>query len=121
MTPARPISEGRVVLELGKALLLSLTESSPQVLDELEAYSLAFADWQSSWKRHLDGTIDFSAKELEIGRRIAAQHATVIKLTEEMRANVDRSLKNLRVWGKGLRAYTDHLPKRISTIKTRRG
>jgi hypothetical protein len=119
MTSPRPSSEAKVVLELGRALVASLEKSSPTALDDLEQYCDAFADWESSWKRQLDGRAEFPAREAELGRRIVAQHATVIRLTEEMRANVDRSLKSLRVRGKGLRAYTDHLPKRISTMKRR--
>jgi len=119
MSGTRPSSEAKVVFELGKALIASLEEASPNALEELERYCDAFADWENHWKRRLDGKVDFSAKEAEWGKRIVAQHGTVIRLTEEMRAAVDRSLKNLRVRGKGLRAYTDHLPRRISTMKRR--
>jgi hypothetical protein len=121
MSAARPSSEGKVVLELGRALLISLEEASPAALDELEQYCDAFADWEKSWKRSLDGRGQLPLKEIELGRRIVAQHGKVIELAEEMRTHVDRSLKTLRARGKGLRAYTDHLPKRISTIKTRKG
>jgi hypothetical protein len=121
MSSQRPSSEARVVLDLGKTLIASLEEASPAALDELERYCDLFAKWENGWKRGRDGAVALSAKDIELGRRIVAQHATVIKLTEEMRASVDRSLKSLRVRGKGLRAYTDHLPKRISTIRTRRG
>ncbi len=119
MTSSRPLSEAKVVLELGRALVSSLEKSSPSALDELDQYCNAFAEWEIQWKRRQDGKVEFPAREAELGRRIVAQHATVIRLTEEMRASVDRSLKSLRVRGKGLRAYTDHLPKRISTIKRR--
>ena len=121
MSSQRPSNEARVVLELGKTLISSLEESSPEALNELERYCDLFAEWEKGWKRTRDGATSLSAKDVELGRRIVAQHATVIKLTEEMRAHVDRSLKSLRVRGKGLRAYTDQLPKRISTIRTRRG
>ena len=119
MSASRPSSEAKVVLELGRALVSSLEQSSPEALDELERYCDAFAEWESAWKRRKDGKLGLIPSEAELGRRIVAQHATVIRLTEEMRASVDRSLKSLRVRGKGLRAYTDHLPKRISTIKRR--
>lgn len=119
MIAPRPLSEAKVVLELGKALVSSLEKSSPTALDELEQYCDAFAEWETHWKRQQDGKVGFVAREAELGRRIVAQHAIVIRLTEEMRASVDRSLKSLRVRGKGLRAYTDHLPRRISTIKRR--
>jgi hypothetical protein len=38
-----------------------------------------------------------------------------------MKDDVVRSIRTLRAKGKGLRAYMDHLPKRISTIRTRKG
>ncbi len=116
---ARSANEAKVVLQLGKELIQWLESSSPESLDGLERYCDAFAAWQASWKKRPDGTVGLSAKDADLGRRIVAQHATVLRLTEEMRAEVDRSLKSLRVRGKGLRAYTDHLPKRISTMKRR--
>lgn len=112
-------SEARIVLKLGRALAESLEKSSPTVLDELDQYCDAFAKWEATWRRQLDGRADFPTREVELGKRIVEQHARVIRLTEDMRANVDRSLKSLRVRGKGLRAYTDYLPKRISTMKRR--
>ena len=53
--------------------------------------------------------------------RVAKQHATIIELAERMLSSVERSLKDLKGWSKGIRAYVDHLPKRVSTMKARKG
>jgi hypothetical protein len=108
----------REMLELGTRVVKSLRESSPDALDLLDEYTESFDLWKRSW---MGPGGSFSAKEREIGERIAKQHATVLELTEEMLRSVEKSLKDLRGWSKGIRAYMDHFPKQVSTIKARKG
>ena len=112
---------GREVLALGKAVLKAFKEGGPEVIEDLERYMDAFEEWQKTWNKAPAGKVQFSAKEEEIGRRIADQHATVIMQTEEMKKAVEQSLKNLRGWSKSIRAYIDHLPKQIGTMRPRKG
>ena len=120
-TGKTPLDAGKTVLQLGAVAVRALREGAPEALEYLEQYSDSFEQWQKSWKRADQNTVKFSAKEREIGERIAAQHATVLELTEDMYRSLEDSLKDLRGWTKGIRAYMDHLPKKISTIRTRKG
>lgn len=115
------LDAGKNVLQLGALAVRALREGSPEALEQLEQYTESFETWQKSWKRTAQSPVNFSAKEREIGERIAAQHATVLELTEEMFRSLEGSLKDLRGWTKGIRAYMDHLPSKISTIRTRKG
>ncbi len=99
----------------------ALRDGSPEALDQLEEYTQSFEEWEKTWKRPGPGAVKFSVKEKEIGERIAAQHATVVALAEEMSRSLVGSLKDLRGWTKGIRAYMDHLPSKISTIRSRKG
>lgn len=108
----------RDLLALGIKIEKSLRESDPEALDRLDEYTDAFDAWHRSWA---DRAGSFSGREREIGERIAEQHATVLKLTEGMLRSVEQSLKELRGWSKGIRAYMDHFPKQVSTMRTRKG
>jgi hypothetical protein len=122
-TRKTPLDAGKNVLQLGAIVVRALRDGAPEALELLEQYTESFEAWQKSWKRAATAphTVKFSAKEREIGERIAAQHATVMELTEEMLRSLEGSLKDLRGWNKGIRAYIDHLPSKISTIRTRKG
>lgn len=115
------LNKSKALLDLGKAAITAIRDGAEDALDTVERYTSAFAEWEAGWKLSARGAVEFSAKEREMGKRIAAQHSQVIKLVEGMRAEVDSSLKGLRQKGKGLKAYIDQLPQRISTIRTRKG
>lgn len=118
-----PKSEGsaELVLELGAELIKALRDNTPDALDQLDRYTECFEQWQKGWKKNQAGAAKVSRAELEIGKRIAKQHATVIVFAEEMMESMEHSIKNLRGWSKGLRAYIDHFPKRMGTIRPRKG
>jgi hypothetical protein len=120
-TSRNTLEAGKALLEQGSELLRVLREASPEALDKLEEYTACFDSWQKTWKRSGAEVQKFSPKEREIGERIARQHATVLELTEEMSRSLQDAIKDLRGWNKGIRAYMDHLPKRISTIRTQKG
>ena len=115
------LKRSKVLLDLGKVAITAIRDGADDSLDIIERYVAAFAEWEAGWKLSVKGDADFSAKERDMGNRIAAQHSQVIKLVEGMRAEVDSSLKGLRQKGKGLKAYIDQLPQKISTIRTRKG
>jgi hypothetical protein len=106
------------LLALGKRVVKSLRESDPEALDLLDEYTAAFDRWRASWAPQ---GVRLSARDRELGERIAKQHATVLELTENMIRSVEQSLRDLRGWSKGIRAYMDHFPKKVSTIRTRKG
>ncbi|MFN4894306.1 MAG: hypothetical protein ACK5GN_09745 [Pseudomonadota bacterium] len=109
---------GKALLALGGRVVQALKASDPEVLALLEQYTDTFDSWQRSWSTR-EGA--FPVKERELGERIAAQHDTVIELTEGMLSSVEQSLKELRGWSKGIRAYMDHFPRKVSTIRSRKG
>jgi hypothetical protein len=108
----------RELYALGKRAVKALRESDPEGLDLLDEYTAAFDTWRTSWAPR--GT-QLSARDRELGERIAEQHATVVALTESMLRTVEQSLRELRGWSKGIRAYMDHFPKQVSTMRTRKG
>lgn len=106
------------LLALGKRVVKSLRGSELDSVDLLDQYTTAFDSWRASWAPKGER---LSTRDRELGERIAEQHATVVELTEGMLRSVEQSLKELRGWSKGIRAYMDHFPKQVSTIRTRKG
>jgi|GEM_PF-1388577 len=121
MTTPKGSREARLVLESGKATIKALREGAPEALDQLQDYSDRFEVWQREWRGASPARMAMTRRDAEIGRRIAEQHATVIELTQELRDSMEHSLRNLRGWTKGLRAYVDHFPKRLGTMRPRKG
>jgi hypothetical protein len=121
MAATRMDNESKKVLALGKQVASAIVDRSGEALDLLDGYVEAFAKWEATWKAKVKGSVPLAGKEKETGQRIAAQHAQILRLTEEMRSEVDASLKTLHVKGKGLKSYIDQLPQRISTIKPKQG
>ena len=121
MSSTRVLSGGSALLKLGREVVSSLRDGSPDSLELLERYSSSFAAWEESWKDADAKGLLQSTKGREIGKRIAAQHAQILRLGDEMRREMVESLRALRVKGRGLKAYIGDLPPRVSTIKTRKG
>jgi hypothetical protein len=114
--------KARALLELGDRLLEALNSGDQEIDDKLESYVDSFQDWFDSLPTaDGGGGVVFSAEDAETGRRIAEQHATVLALLESSMRDAKRAIGDLRGWSKGIRAYVDHLPKKLSTIKTREG
>ena len=109
----------KAVMKLGLAAAAALKNSHPEALDLLDQYTDAFEKWQKGMSRL--SSPELSSEERRLMERVARQHGKVIELAESMLASVERSLKDLKGWSKGIRAYVDHLPKRVSTMKARKG
>jgi hypothetical protein len=109
-------SEGKALLELGKKTVAAVREGSSDALDAIEAYVKGFSTWEATWKTSKTGAAEIPATEQELAKRLANQHAQIVRLTGEMQAEFVESLKGLRVKGRGLRKYIDQLPQKMSTI-----
>lgn len=79
-------------------------------------------------ERYFDAFEAFAPRLLTIGRdeeeklqALAAKHAAVLELTTTLRDETSRELRSLKLRGKGIRAYKDIYPKRISLGKGRKG
>lgn len=112
------LERAKLVLEAGKVLVKALRSGDTESLDQLEAYTAQFDQWQRTWAM---SEAKLTAREADLGKRIAEQHALVIELTAEMKRSVENSLKSLRGWNRGLKAYIDHFPKQLGTIRPRKG
>lgn len=115
------VDTGKDLVAVGAVVVKALRDGSPDALDRLEEYTSLFDAWQKTWSRGASGGVRFSAKEVALGKRIADQHETVLALTEKMYRSMEESLRGLRGRSKGIRAYLDHFPSKISTIRTRKG
>jgi hypothetical protein len=113
MNATRPYSEAQKVIQAGQAAIEALSDNSGNVVECVEAYADAFDSWEQGRK--------LQSADKELGVRIADQHATIMMLTESVKGDAATALKELREKGKGLRAYTDVFPKRISTMKPKKG
>jgi hypothetical protein len=113
MNVSRPSSEVQQLIKAGQAALEALNSGSPDVIQFVEAYADAFDAWEQS------GNLE--SPDHELGMRIAEQHATIVKLLESVKGDAALALVELRDKGKGLRAYTDVFPRRISTMKPTKG
>lgn len=109
-------SEGKALLELGKKAVAAIRDGSSDALDMIDAYVDGFAKWESTWTVSKAGANEIPAGEQELAKRLANQHAQIVRLIGEMQAQFVESLKGLRVKGKGLKKYIDQLPQKISTI-----
>lgn len=112
------LEAAKLVLESGIRLIRALRAGDTDSLEQLEAYTAQFDRWQRSWGK---SQVKLTAREADIGRKIAEQHVIVIELATEMKRSVESSLKSLRGWNRGLKAYIDHFPKQLGTIRPRKG
>lgn len=110
----------RDLLNLGAHVVKALKDDSIEALDLLDEYTENFDKWQKTWSSSGRG-VSVPAREHDLAKRVAQQHEQVLELTEKMYRSVQDSLKGLRGRAKGIRAYLDQFPSRISTIRTRKG
>jgi hypothetical protein len=113
------IKGAKVLMDLGAETAQALTSASPEAIALLDQYTEAFEKWQKSWAR--SSSSELSSVDRSLLERVAKQHAKIIELAEQMLTSVEHSLKDLKGWSKGIRAYVDHMPKRVSTMKARKG
>lgn len=113
MSVTRRSSEAQELIRLGQAALDALRRDDAEDIEQVQLYVEAFDGW-------IQGE-PLADSEKELGMRIADQHATIMMLVESEKGEVAALLKELREKGKGLRAYTDIFPKRISTMKPKKG
>ena len=108
--------EGRALLELGKKAVAAIREGSAEAFDVIDAYVEGFAAWEATWKTTTSGGQVIAPTEHQLAKRLANQHAQIVRLTGQMQAQFLESLKGLRTKERGLKKYIDQLPQRIGTI-----
>lgn len=96
-------------------------ESPDVVTDRIVAYTEAFDRWYSVATPSIEAGDAAPLGGIELLRQLETRHAAVMDLAQEIMRRTDAEVKGLRRKGKGMVAYTDTLPKRISTKKFRPG
>ena len=111
-------------LELSRLKVVeSLITLGDQLISHMKKRDWAALDLLDSYMEEIDKFLnlrDSKQSEVEL-RKVLKQHDQVLFLAEKMKAHIAESLKNVRKNGKILNAYVDGYPKRISTMKTRKG
>jgi hypothetical protein len=82
----------------------------------IDAYVQGFATWEATWNITKAGGRVVSPADQQLAKRLANQHAQIVRLTGEMQAQFLESLKGLRTKERGLKKYIDQLPQRIGSI-----
>ena len=112
----------RLLLACGNNILLKgVSEAElPGLLDQ---YSDLFARWyeKSNLASGSPEAIAIVGEVTEVLGSVAAMHEAVLKLATDAQALTSADLKTIRSRGKGILAYVDTLPKRLSLNKSRKG
>ncbi|MCB0333183.1 MAG: hypothetical protein KDD55_06760 [Bdellovibrionales bacterium] len=96
--------------------------SIDECITSIEAYSQAFHPWYEEHKDAFDedapGNMSFERSSLE---RLLKLHTAVLAKAESLQKGTTQDMVALRGRRKGMMAYIDTLPKRLSTRRTRKG
>ena len=99
-------------MDVRRLLTLAASALEDPSIESIEKYLLAFN--QAERDLGIRGT-ERQLKEL------SQSHAQVIAEAERLKAEVGAALKSLRTKGKGIKAYIDPMPARVSTRRPRKG
>lgn len=101
------------LIDLAQAALaqnLSQLES----LERAAAYSEAFQHW-------IESNPKFDELELTALQELNNLHATILDGAQKLQEQTSADLRTLRTRAKGILAYADVLPRRISTLRVKKG
>lgn len=102
---------------LGRRLLAKFKEREEDVLPLLEEYVDLFDTWERVWLADQGG----DTKHRKVGESILNLHGEIISVARSLSEDTENSLKGIRGWSKGIRAYIDHFPSKISTRRGKKG
>jgi hypothetical protein len=103
---------------LGESILTaSENKEEEAVLVLLERYVDEFDRWNTRWT---DSSTDKSLS-IKDAEKILDVHEAVCLCAQQMTVEAGQSMKNMRGWSKGIRAYIDHFPSKISTTRGKKG
>lgn len=133
------LEKGREVLDAGQASIQAVQSDQDDAVDVIERYVELFSVWQAQCESALgpeasgdqaQGPTGLATAQREEETRspeavlfqaIADQHAELFRMVGELREEMSEALRALHERGRGMKAYADNLPKRISTIRSRKG
>jgi hypothetical protein len=111
---AKPDTAG--LIRLAEAALVE-GESPATITARIVAYSDAFDRWYSDAGAFIAAGDSISLGGVELVRTLNDRHGAVVELTRELMGRTEADTRGLRKKGKGMLAYTDLLPKQVSTKK----
>lgn len=89
-------------------------DDQEQLVEQIQLYVDAFADWFD----HNQDRISSADPAIEA---LQSKHAAVLARASALRGTFASEMRKVKVRGKGILAYTDIVPKRISSTKPRQG
>ncbi len=96
-----------------------IEKKNPEVITKIEEYALNFNDWFDQYQKSIDaGNAINTKQELEL---LLSKHEAVSAISDKLKAGIPDQMARLQTKAKGIMAYTDTLPKKISFTKTTKG
>lgn len=89
-----------------------------EIIARIDNYIQIFNKWYDANLNIPEDKITLSAEEVKIVRE---SHAGVLTLAKTLKLDAVTSLKAFQQKSEGIMAYTDTLPKKLSSRKTRKG
>lgn len=110
------------LLAVGGEIVL-LSPNAAELPQLLERYTEAFSKWYEAAGLNPQGSpgITIAENPTQILESVQATHDAVLRHASEAKALTAADLKSVRSKGKGILAYVDTLPKRVSLINPRKG
>lgn len=111
------------IIELNSLISLAdeiLNNSNPdEIVDKLEKYAESFNAWYAAYEKSLAANQPINSKlELE---QLLIKHEKVAEISESLKDSIPEEISKLKHKGRGIMAYTDLLPKKISFTKPTKG
>ena len=102
---------------LGDSVLSSLKSNADDSLTLLEQYADKFDCWNTAWESaNKSDNLDVDGLQ-----RLLDIHESICRGAQKLTDEATASLRSLRGWSKGIRAYIDHYPSKISTRRGKKG
>ena len=98
---------------------LLLSGQTAEAVEDLEKYAIAFNLWYDNYQTSTKQEKPLNSREELI--QLLDRHEKVMEFSESLKSAIPEEMAKLRQKGKGIMAYTDTLPKKISFTKTRKG
>ncbi|RMG42763.1 MAG: hypothetical protein D6719_05555 [Candidatus Dadabacteria bacterium] len=95
----------------------SKCQNVEEVVEKLADYVESFSSLE---KALMNSAAEFQ-QHTTLLRELESKHALVLSLAEELKDNTSKELRDLKVRGRGIMAYLDILPQRISVLGKRKG
>lgn len=102
---------------LGATILEKFKAREGDVLPLLEEYVELFDTWNCLWSSSSAESPEYR----QAAERLLTLHEEIVNIGRTLSDETETSLKGVRGWSKGIRAYLDHFPSKVSTRRGRKG